>query len=152
MDHFRQALPELTDKKQVIFDLSAVPFIDSAGLGAIIGAIRRVRENGGEAVVCAPKRSVCRVMQIVGLNRIVAIVDNVTRGLEYPVVTRAPPSAGASSLCRLALEQASRGGSPRQRPAILPFDPEPPTGSLAVVSLLPPRGPLPHKSPHRDDD
>ena len=67
MDHFRQALPELTDKKQVIFDLSAVPFIDSAGLGAIIGAIRRVRENGGEAVVCAPKRSVCRVMQIVGL-------------------------------------------------------------------------------------
>ena len=55
VDHFRQALPELTDRKQVIFDLSAVPFIDSAGLGAIIGAIRRVRESGGEARCLRPQ-------------------------------------------------------------------------------------------------
>ena len=49
---FRDAVTLISDKREVIFEISAVPFVDSAGLGALIGAVRRVRENGGDVVVC----------------------------------------------------------------------------------------------------
>ena len=74
---FREAIAQPTDKREVIFELSAVPFVDSAGLGALIGTIRRIHENGGDSVVCGARPSVSKVFQIIGLHRIVTIVDNV---------------------------------------------------------------------------
>ena len=41
--HFRESLAELASKPPLIIDMSGVPFIDSAGLGALIGGIRRTR-------------------------------------------------------------------------------------------------------------
>jgi len=73
---FREDMAQVHDGTRVIFDMSAVPFVDSAGLGALIGAIRRIRELNGEAVVCAVRPSVGRVLDLVGLNRIVAVVGN----------------------------------------------------------------------------
>ena len=82
-DQFREAIAQLTDKREVIFELSAVPFVDSAGLGALIGAIRRARELRGEAVVSSARPSVKRVLEIVGLPRIVNIFDEVGQALAY---------------------------------------------------------------------
>ena len=42
---FREALTELAEESYVLVDLSDVPFMDSAGLGALIGGIRRARER-----------------------------------------------------------------------------------------------------------
>lgn len=74
---FREDMAQVPAKSRVIFDLSAVPFVDSAGLGALIGAIRRIRELEGDAVVCSVRPSVARVLDLVGLNRIVAVVSSV---------------------------------------------------------------------------
>ncbi len=41
VSQFRQALAELASKPRLIIDMSGVPFVDSAGLGALIGGIRR---------------------------------------------------------------------------------------------------------------
>ncbi|MGH9106980.1 MAG: STAS domain-containing protein [Acidimicrobiales bacterium] len=75
--HFREAFTTVPPGRPVVFDLSGVPFIDSAGLGALIGAVRRTREMGGEALVCAPRPSVNRVLEIVGLPRIVNVAASV---------------------------------------------------------------------------
>jgi anti-anti-sigma factor len=74
---FREVVAQLNKKKKVIFELSAVPFVDAAGLGALIGAVRRIRDRRGRAVVCAARPSVRRVLQLVGIPRVVTIVDSV---------------------------------------------------------------------------
>jgi anti-anti-sigma factor len=80
---FRESVAHLCDAKKLIFELSAVPFVDSAGLGALIGAVRRTRELGGEAVVCAARPSVQRVLEMVGLHRVVHVFGSLREAQEY---------------------------------------------------------------------
>jgi anti-sigma B factor antagonist len=58
---------------QVVLDLSAMTFIDSTGLGVIVGTLKRLREAGGDLVLRSPSRSTRKVLEITGLTRIVEI-------------------------------------------------------------------------------
>jgi anti-sigma B factor antagonist len=80
---FREALAPLPWGSWVVFDLGAVSFVDSAGLGALIGAIRRCRERGGDAVVCRPRPSVNRVLQLVGLTRMARVTPTKSEAVSY---------------------------------------------------------------------
>jgi anti-anti-sigma factor len=81
---FRDAVAGLLPtKKLVVFDFSAVPFIDSAGIGALIGATRRIRELGGTVVVCSPRPSISRVFDLVGLGRVVTVASSTSEAIEY---------------------------------------------------------------------
>lgn len=68
---FREAIAELPAPCRVVLDLSGVSFIDSAGLGAIVGAVRRIRELHGDLHLAAPRSSIGRVFSSTGLDRIV---------------------------------------------------------------------------------
>src|SRR6266568_40200 len=41
----------------VVLDLTAVPFMDSSGLGAIVACLKRLREIGGDLAVVSPPTS-----------------------------------------------------------------------------------------------
>jgi anti-sigma B factor antagonist len=71
---FRQALAELASSSRLVIDLGGVPFVDSAGLGALIGGIRRVRELGGEVTVACPRPALARLLHTTGFDRIVSVV------------------------------------------------------------------------------
>ena len=77
VSQFRQALAELVAKPRLIIDLSAVPFVDSTGLGALIGGIRRARELGGEVVVGCDRPSLVRTLKTTGFNRLVTMTATV---------------------------------------------------------------------------
>lgn len=74
---FRESLGELANHPQVVIDLSDVPFMDSAGLGALIGGIRRARENGGEVAVACRRPTLTRLLHTTGFDRIVPVTETV---------------------------------------------------------------------------
>lgn len=51
-------------------DLSEMTFIDSTGLATLVRALRATREGGGDIVLHAPQRSVRRVLEIAGADRL----------------------------------------------------------------------------------
>ena len=74
---FRDSLAKLADQRYLLIDLSAVPFMDSAGLGALIGGIRRARESGGDVAVACNRPTLVRLLHTTGFDRIVTVADTV---------------------------------------------------------------------------
>jgi anti-sigma B factor antagonist len=74
---FRQAVAEMASPTCLVIDLSGVSFVDSAGLGALIGSIRRTRELGGQVAVACSRPNLVRLLHSVGFDRIVAIAETV---------------------------------------------------------------------------
>lgn len=75
---FREALADLSSRPRLLIDLSSITFIDSAGLGALIGGIRRTRELGGDVAVCCNRAPLVRLLHTTGFDRIVTVADSVT--------------------------------------------------------------------------
>jgi anti-sigma B factor antagonist len=52
---------------RLVVDLSEVTFIDSTGIGVLVGALKRARESGGDVHFCGVQARVRRVFEITGL-------------------------------------------------------------------------------------
>ena len=53
---------------ELVIDLAGVPYIDSTGIGVLVGAAHRVAEAGGTLVVARPQRNVERVLGLLGVQ------------------------------------------------------------------------------------
>ena len=62
---------------RLVVDLEGVDFIDSTGLGALVGALKRVRTQGGELAIVCTKDRLLKVFEITGLVRVFDIHDTV---------------------------------------------------------------------------
>lgn len=90
VSQFRQALSDLASSPRLLIDLSGVPFVDSAGLGALIGGIRRVRELGGEVAVCSTRSTLTRLLRTTGFDRIVTVAETVAEAAAALTADRDP--------------------------------------------------------------
>ncbi|MST34321.1 anti-sigma factor antagonist [Acidimicrobiaceae bacterium USS-CC1] len=81
VSQFRQALAEMASSKRLLIDMSGVPFVDSAGLGALIGGIRRARELGGDVAVSCNRPSLVRLLRTTGFDRIVTVTETVDEAI-----------------------------------------------------------------------
>ena len=79
---FREALDGVVHEARIVFDLSGVPFMDSAGLGALIGGIRRTRENNGAVAVTCNRPALCQLLRTTGFDRIVTVTETLEAALE----------------------------------------------------------------------
>ncbi|MCL1900407.1 MAG: STAS domain-containing protein [Promicromonosporaceae bacterium] len=57
-------------KARLIIDMSSVEFIDSSGLGALIGGLKGTRQAGGELRLAAPGDQARAVLKLTNLDRI----------------------------------------------------------------------------------
>lgn len=74
---FREVLVEITQVSRLVIDLSCVPFMDSAGLGALIGGIRRAKENDGVVAVVCVRPALCQLLHTTGFDRIVTVAESI---------------------------------------------------------------------------
>jgi anti-anti-sigma factor len=79
---FRETLAELSSAPRLLIDLSEVPFMDSAGLGALIGGIRRAREADGEVTVACSRPTLTRLLHTTGFDRIVPVTETVDEAVQ----------------------------------------------------------------------
>ncbi len=70
-----QAISE--GKRNIIFNLKNVDFMDSAGIGMIIGRYKLTTKNGGITSVACLSENLKRIMMISGLYRIIKIYNTV---------------------------------------------------------------------------
>ncbi len=76
---FREKLIELVSqgKHQIVVDLEGVDFLDSTGLGVLVGGLKRLRSHDGDlALVCTQNR-ILKVFEITGLTKVFSIHDSV---------------------------------------------------------------------------
>lgn len=80
----RAALVEAANegKHDIIVDLTELEFLDSTGLGALIGAHRRALENNGRVRLIIRDGAISRLLNITGLMRIFAVYATVEDALE----------------------------------------------------------------------
>jgi anti-sigma B factor antagonist len=63
--------------RRIIVDLDDVDFLDSTGLGVLVGGLKRVRAHGGELVLVCTQSRVTRVFEVTGLTAVFSIHDSV---------------------------------------------------------------------------
>jgi anti-sigma B factor antagonist len=75
----KSRLKEAVDKgaANVVVNLAEVEFLDSSGLGVLIGGLKRCKEAGGILALVSPRRPVRKVLSITGLDRVFPIHDTV---------------------------------------------------------------------------
>ncbi|GLU49130.1 STAS domain-containing protein [Nocardiopsis ansamitocini] len=78
----------------LILDFSALEFMDSSGLNAVINAYRLVRERGGSLALAAPNERVTKVIRLVGLHRQVPVHRTVSAALIAMEALEAKKEAG----------------------------------------------------------
>lgn len=77
-----QLLAALTDgRRNLVLDLTGVAFLDSTGLGVIVGVLKRARTLGGDLRIVCPEGSVRRVFEITALDRTMSLSDTVDAAL-----------------------------------------------------------------------
>ena len=61
--------------KELLVDLTAVTFMDSTGLGAIIGRYKMMKLRNGELRVVGADANVRKVLEMAGLKRLIQIAS-----------------------------------------------------------------------------
>ena len=67
---------------RLIIDLSSVAFIDSTGLGILVGALKHVREVGGTLHVVVTSPRVLKVFTLTGLDAVIAVYPDLVQALD----------------------------------------------------------------------
>lgn len=90
LDHHRTiALREESDKliernniKYIVFDFEGVDFMDSSGIGMVMGRYKRVIFNGGKVAVSGVSSPVDRIFRLSGIYKIMEKHDTVKAAVE----------------------------------------------------------------------
>jgi len=66
----------------IVLNLANLSFMDSSGLGVILGRYKQIKNAGGEMVVCSISPAVKRLFEMSGLFKIIRLEPNENNALE----------------------------------------------------------------------
>ncbi|MBX6395709.1 MAG: anti-sigma F factor antagonist [Alicyclobacillaceae bacterium] len=72
------ALLEETGSVRLLWNLSELSFMDSSGLGVLLGRYRRISQRGGKMACCGLGAPVRKLLELSGVLQIVPVYENET--------------------------------------------------------------------------
>lgn len=77
----REAILELLEKGElrIVISMTNVNYIDSSGLGTLVGGLRRVSERNGGLAISGASAQIQKVFGITGLNKVFSLFDDETQ-------------------------------------------------------------------------
>lgn len=84
-ENLRNKVSEVIEKNNIhhiILNLQELSFMDSSGLGVILGRYKQIQSQGGKMVVCSISPAVKRLFDMSGLFKIIQLVDDEQNALE----------------------------------------------------------------------
>jgi anti-sigma B factor antagonist len=75
----RQAIIDLVDggANRIVVDMEKVDFLDSTGLGVLVGGLKRVKMKEGSLSIVTKQDKILKIFDITGLNKVFAIHSTV---------------------------------------------------------------------------
>lgn len=64
-------------KDRIVVNLTKVDFMDSTGLGVLVGGLKRVKERDGTLALAGAHGTVLRVLSVTGLNSVFSLHETV---------------------------------------------------------------------------
>ncbi|TDX51176.1 SpoIIAA-like anti-anti-sigma regulatory factor [Orenia marismortui] len=83
-DHFKEKLEEKINDtiRNIILNLDGIKFIDSSGLGAILGTYKRITKTGGSLAMVKVTPQVERIFELSGILKIIKIYSSEEEALD----------------------------------------------------------------------
>lgn len=70
-----------TNAVNIIFDFTELSFMDSSGIGMLMGRYKKVRTLGGKVVAFGINAQVLRVMEMSGIDKIIKLTPSYERAI-----------------------------------------------------------------------
>ena len=70
-----------TNAVNIIFDFSDLSFMDSSGIGMIMGRYKKIRTLGGKVAAFGVNAQILRIMEMSGIDKIIKLTPNYDRAL-----------------------------------------------------------------------
>ena len=82
----REQLIELVSdgSYHIVVDLEKVDFLDSTGLGVLVGGLKRVRNHDGSLQLVCTQEKILKIFRITGLTKVFPIHSSVADALAAP--------------------------------------------------------------------
>lgn len=68
--------------QHILLNLKDLSFMDSSGLGVILGRYKRISQLGGQMIVCSISPNIYRLFELSGMFKILKVVDSEQQALE----------------------------------------------------------------------
>ena len=80
-------------QRHLVVDLSGVGFMDSTGLGVLVGALRLARLHNGSLHLVGPRERIHRIMAITGLDSVFEFADSRSEAIAMALATAQEPES-----------------------------------------------------------
>ena len=88
--HWAEQMREKVDRELVrhladslLFNLGGLTFMDSSGVGALLGRYRKISAKGGRMVICEAPPVIFKITEISGLARIIPFFEREADALQH---------------------------------------------------------------------
>ena len=85
-ENLKRRVVDIIDKyyiRNLIINLENVPFMDSSGIGFLIGRYTQIKNRRGKIIVCSMNEMIERIFNLSGLKRICHVARNEDEATKY---------------------------------------------------------------------